>query len=132
MQRPAGRPAPAAPLPVVPRPTTLTAEEEERAAALEAAIVAGEQAAEQTRRARQERSSVVDAPRAYSSLAIVAGNEYAWDVRVAERAGLDGAARVERAPEPRCDIGLRPLSGAEEQGITSDGSAVFCSIETRS
>jgi hypothetical protein len=81
MQRPAARPT--APVPrIAPRATTLTADEEARAAELEAAIVAEEQAiAETARRARPQRPTA-DAPsRSFSSLAVAAGNEYAYVAR---------------------------------------------------
>jgi hypothetical protein len=83
MQRPAARPA-AAPPRIVPRPTTLTADEEARAAELEAAIVAEERAAETSRRARVQRT-VADNPRPLSSLAVAASNEYAYVARDVRR-----------------------------------------------
>jgi hypothetical protein len=82
MQRPPARPSPAAPR-IVPRPATLTDEEETRAAELEAAIVAQEQAVEASRRERPQRS-VSEAPRV-SSLAVAAGNEYAYVARDVRR-----------------------------------------------
>ncbi len=85
MQRPATRPTAPAPR-IAPRPTTLTNDEEARAAELEAAIVAGEQAiAETARRARPQRPTA-DAPsRSFSSLAVAAGNEYAYVARDVRR-----------------------------------------------
>jgi hypothetical protein len=87
MQRPAARPASPAPAPrIAPRPTTLTQDEEARAAELEAAIVAEEQAAEAARRARPERGSTeAPSPRSFSSLAVAAGNEYAYVARDVRR-----------------------------------------------
>jgi hypothetical protein len=88
MQRPPARPAAAAaPAPrIASRPITLTDEEEARAAELEAAIVAEEQvSAETARRARPQRTSA-DAPsRSFSSLAVAAGNEYAYVARDVRR-----------------------------------------------
>ncbi len=94
MQRPAARPAAAAPR-VAPRPTTLTQDEEARAAELEAAIVAQEQAAaETTRRSRPQRPSA-DAPgRTFSSLAVAAGNEYAYVARDVRRVATVGGTLV--------------------------------------
>jgi hypothetical protein len=98
MQRQAARPAarPVAPAePIAPRPATLTDEEEARAAQLEAAIVAQEQAAAETaRRARPSRLSA-DAPtRSVSSLAVAAGNEYAYVARDVRRIALVGGTLV--------------------------------------
>ncbi len=85
MQRPAARPAAPAPR-IAPRPTTLTDEEEARAAELEAAIVAQEQAvAETARRGRPQRASADAPPRAFSSLTVAAGNEYAYVARDVRR-----------------------------------------------
>jgi len=83
MQRPATRPVAPAPAPrIAPRPTTLTDEEEARAAELEAAIVAQEQAAAETaRRARPQRPTADVPSRSFSSLAVAAGNEYAYVAR---------------------------------------------------
>jgi hypothetical protein len=94
MQRPAARPAaPAAR--IAPRPATLTEDEEARAAELEAAIVAQEQAAAETaRRARPQRPSA-DAPaRSFSSLAVAAGNEYAYVARDVRRIATVGGTLV--------------------------------------
>ena len=94
MQRPAARPAAPAPRIAPPRPATLTEDEEARAAELEAAIVAQEQAAETTRRARQQRPSA-DAPaRTFSSLAVAAGNEYAYVARDVRRIATVGGTLV--------------------------------------
>ena len=95
MQRPAARPAPAAAPRIEPRPTTLTDEEEARAAELEAAIVAQEQAvAETARRARPQRGPA-DAPtRSFSSLAVAAGNEYAYVARDVRRIAAVGGTLV--------------------------------------
>ena len=84
IQRPPGRQNAAAPR-TAPRPTTLTADEEARAAELEAAIVAEEQAAETTRRARSQRAATEVAPRSFSSLAVAASNEYAYVARDVRR-----------------------------------------------
>jgi hypothetical protein len=94
MQRPAARPAAPAPR-IAPRPTTLTEDEEARAAELEAAIVAQEQAAAETaRRARPQRLSA-DAPgRSFSSLAVAAGNEYAYVGRDVRRIATVGGTLV--------------------------------------
>ena len=94
MQRQAARPAAPAPR-IAPRPPTLTSEEEARAAELEAAIVAQEQAvAETARRARPQRASA-DAPaRAFSSLAVAAGNEYAYVARDVRRIAAVGGTLV--------------------------------------
>lgn len=92
MQRPAARPAAPAPR-IAPRPTTLTDEEEARAAELEAAIVAQEQAAaEIARRGRLQRAPT-DAPR-FSSLAVAAGNEYAYVARDVRRIAIVGGTLV--------------------------------------
>ena len=89
MQRPAARTAAPATR-IVPRPVTLTDEEEARAAELEAAILAEEQAAESARRARPQRGSA-DAPsRSFSSLAVAAGNEYAYVARDVRRIATVG------------------------------------------
>lgn len=95
MQRPAARPAPAPAPRIAPRPTTLTDDEEARAAELEAAIVAQEQAvAETARRARPQRPSA-DAPaRSFSSLAVAAGNEYAYVARDVRRIATVGGTLV--------------------------------------
>jgi hypothetical protein len=87
MQRPAARPAAPAPAPrIAPRPTTLTDDEEARAGELEAAIVAQEQAtAETIRRSRPQRTSADAPPRSFSSLAVAAGNEYAYVARDVRR-----------------------------------------------
>lgn len=93
MQRSATRPAAPAPR-VAPRPTTLTEEEEARAAELEAAIVAQEQAAATARRARPQRGPA-DAPgRSFSTLAVAAGNEYAYVARDVRRIATVGGTLV--------------------------------------
>ena len=92
MQRPATRPTGSGPrpaastaaAPVAPRPTTLTQEEEARAGELEAAIVAIERAAETGRRVRSQTRVVNEQPRV-SSLAVAAGNEYAYVARDVRR-----------------------------------------------
>jgi hypothetical protein len=93
MQRSAARPAAPAPR-VAPRPTTLTEDEEARAAELEAAIVAQEQAAEMARRPRPQRAAA-DAPgRTLSTLAVAAGNEYAYVARDVRRIATVGGSLV--------------------------------------
>jgi hypothetical protein len=93
MQRPAARPAAPAPR-IAPRPTTLTEDEEARAAELEAAIVAQEQVAETTRRARSQRPSADVPTRSFSSLAVAAGNEYAYVARDVRRIATVGGTLV--------------------------------------
>ncbi len=93
MQRPAARPAAPAPR-IAPRPTTLTDEEETRAAELEAAIVAQEQVvAETTLRARPQRGAP-DSQTRFSSLAVAAGNEYAYVARDVRRIATVGGTLV--------------------------------------
>jgi hypothetical protein len=85
MQRPTARTV-APTQPVTPRPATLTDDEEARAAQLEAAIVAQEQAAAETaRRARPQRPAAEVSARSFSSLAVAAGNEYAYVARDVRR-----------------------------------------------
>ena len=92
MQRPTARPAAPATR-IAPRPNTLTDDEEARAAELEAAIVAQEQAAEETaRRARPQRTPA-DAPR-FSTLAVAASNEYAYVARDVRRIVIVGGTLV--------------------------------------
>lgn len=93
MQRPPARPTAAAPR-IAPRPATLTADEEARAAELEAAIVAEEQAAETTRRARPQRGAGDIAPGPVSSLAVAASNEYAYVARDVRRIVTVGGTLV--------------------------------------
>ena len=93
MQRPPTRPSAALPV-IAPRPATLTDEEETRAAELEAAIVAAEQAAETTRGARWQRGTGEVAPRAVSSLAVAASNEYAYVARDVRRIAAVGGTLV--------------------------------------
>ena len=93
MQRTQARPGAAAPG-IAPRPPTLTAEEEARAAQLEAAIVAEEQAAQNARRARPRRPETDVAPRPGSSLAVAAGNEYAYVARDIRRIVTVGGTLV--------------------------------------
>jgi hypothetical protein len=79
----------------VPRPTTLTEEEEARAAELEAAIVAQEQAvAETQRRGRPQRTAPEPGGRQFSSLAVAAGNEYAYVARDVRRIATVGGSLV--------------------------------------
>jgi hypothetical protein len=93
MQRPAARPAAPAPR-VAPRPTTLTADEEARAAELEAAIVSQEQAAAAIRRGRSPRPSVDAQTRSFSTLAVAAGNEYAYVARDVRRIATVGGTLI--------------------------------------
>lgn len=94
MQRPAARPAAPAPR-IAPRSTTPTEDEEARAAQLEAAIVAQEQvAAETARRARPQRPSTTSPGRSFSSLAVAAGNEYAYVARDVRRIAAVGGTLV--------------------------------------
>ena len=92
MQRPAARPAAPAPR-IAPRPTTLTEEEEARAAELEAAIVAQEQAAEETARRVRPQRTPTDAAR-FSTLAVAASNEYAYVARDVRRIAIVGGTLV--------------------------------------
>lgn len=102
MQRPATRPASAAPRPsatsatgtdvAATRPASLTPEEEARAAELEAAIVAEERQAEQGRRARAQRTDVEPVVRSSSSLAVAAANEYAYVARDVRRVTIVGGS----------------------------------------
>jgi hypothetical protein len=93
LQRTPARPGTAA-SGIAPRPATLTAEEETRAAELEAAIVAEEQAAQTARRVRPQRVAD-DAPaRPASSLAVAAGNEYAYVARDVRRIVTVGGTLV--------------------------------------
>ena len=103
MQRPAARPgAPAvrpasaigSTTPVSSRPASLTPEEESRAAQLEAAIVAEERQAEETRRSRAQRSNAETPVRASAPLAIAATNEYAYVARDIRRVALVGGTLV--------------------------------------
>jgi len=101
MQRPATRPATAAPRPGATaatgtdvgatRPASLTPEEEARAAELEAAIVAEERQAEQGRRARAQRTVVEPVVRS-GSLAVAAANEYAYVARDVRRVAIVGGS----------------------------------------
>lgn len=102
MQRPATRPASAAPRPsatsatsmdvAATKPASLTPEEEARAAELEAAIVAEEREAEQGRRARTQHAVVEPVARSSSSLAVAAANEYAYVARDVRRVTIVGGS----------------------------------------
>jgi pantothenate synthetase len=103
MQRPAARPGaptvrPASAFgsttPDSSRPASLTPEEESRAAQLEAAIVAEERQAEETRRSRAQRSNAETPVRASAPLAIAAANEYAYVARDIRRVALVGGTLV--------------------------------------
>ncbi len=92
MQRPATRPGAPAPR-IASRPTTLTDEEEARAGELEAAIVAQERAVAATApafRARPLRGAAEAPGRSFSSLAVSAGNEYAYVARDVRRVATVG------------------------------------------
>ncbi len=86
------RPAPAAP--VAPRPATLTDAEEARAAELEAAIVAEERRAEETKRRSRTRPTEDVVARPSSSLAVAAANEYAYVARDVRRIVLVGGSLI--------------------------------------
>jgi hypothetical protein len=92
-KRPPARPSVAPPR-IEPRPATLTEDEEARAAQLEAAIVAEEQAAEAARQTRPQRTGGGLAPRPMSSLAVAAGNEYAYVGRDVRRIAKVGGTLV--------------------------------------
>ena len=98
IQRPAARPsAPSArassPAPVVaPRSASLTPDEEAGAAQLEAAIVAEERQAEETRRNRAQRSAADVPVRATSPLASPAASEYAYVARDIRRLAIVGGS----------------------------------------
>lgn len=103
MQRPATRPGSAAArpastvgsaTPIPSRPASLTPEEEARAAELEAAIVAEERQAEDTRRSRSQRTSVETPVRSSSPLAVAAANEYAYVARDVRRVTIVGGSLV--------------------------------------
>jgi hypothetical protein len=100
IQRVAGRPAPAAPIASeAPRPSSLTPQEEARAAELEAAIVAEERAAQDTRRRTTERRrgpavEVGTGTRSTSSLAVRAADEYAYVGRDVRRITLIGGTLI--------------------------------------
>ena len=93
MQRPAARPAAPAPR-IAPRPTILTDDEEARAATIESAIVAEEQSAELARRSRSQRGTAAAPSRSFSSLAVAAGNEYAYVARDVRRIVTVGGTQV--------------------------------------
>ena len=101
LQRPASRPsqAPARPAntagaaaPI--RPSSLTPEEEARAAELEAAIVAEERQAADSRRNRQQRASAEPVARAGSPLAVAARDEYGYVARDVRRVAMVGGSLV--------------------------------------
>jgi hypothetical protein len=94
--RPTAAVAPAAPAaPVAPRPATLTDAEEARAAELEAAIVAEERRAEDTKRRSRTRTTEDVVPaRPSSSLAVAAANEYAYVARDVRRIVLVGGSLI--------------------------------------
>ena len=104
LQRPAARPSTPAPRPTSasaaePRAATtgsaaLTPEEEARAAQLEAAIVAEERQAEETRRNRSQRAAAEPVMRSNSPLAVAAANEYAYVARDVRRVAIVGGSLV--------------------------------------
>jgi hypothetical protein len=89
LQRSARPAKPAEPVPVAPRPTTLTPEEEARAAELEAQIVTEEREAEQAqRRARDRQQRAVDRDpvvRSSVPLSVREAEEYAYVARDVRR-----------------------------------------------
>ena len=97
LQRQPARPAARPVTPTVPveRPDELTAAEEARAAELEAAIVAEERRSEASKpRARTSPPVEVGAPRATSSLTILAADEYAYVARDVRRITIVGGSLV--------------------------------------
>jgi hypothetical protein len=95
--RPSAAVAPtAASAPVAPTPPpTLTDAEEARAAELEAAIVANERRAEDTKRRSRTRTTEDAVPaRPSSTLAVAAANEYAYVARDVRRIVLVGGSLV--------------------------------------
>lgn len=76
------------------RPASLTPEEEARAAELEAAIVAEERQAAETRRNRQQRTSAEPVARAGSPLAVAARDEYAYVARDVRRVAMVGGSLI--------------------------------------
>lgn len=97
LQRTGPRPEPTAPAPVDRRPTgSVTPEEEARAAALEAAILAEEKAAEDTRRQRERGRRVPATEAAWSAvpLAVRASEEYAYVRRDMRRITILGGLLI--------------------------------------
>ena len=90
--RPTATVVPAAP--IAPRPATLTDAEEARAAELEAAIVAEERRAEETKRRSRTRPTEDVVARPSSSLAVAAANEYAYVARDVRRIVLIGGSLI--------------------------------------
>ena len=96
LQRSTARPTPTV-VPaatVAPRPATLTDAEEARAAELEAAIVAEERRAEETKRRSRTRPTEDVVARPSSSLAVAAANEYAYVARDVRRIVLIGGSLI--------------------------------------
>lgn len=94
LQRQATRPVTPA-TSVQPRPATLTAQEEARAGELEAAIVAEERQAEESkRRARTVRTTDDAVGRSASPLSVVAAEEYAYVARDVRRIALLGGTLI--------------------------------------
>lgn len=93
---PGARPTSAAPGSEVapPRSASLTPEEEARAAQLEAAIVAEERRAEESRRSRAQRGVPDAVVRSTSPLATAAANEYAYVARDVRRVAIVGGSLV--------------------------------------
>jgi len=94
LQRQATRPVSPVTL-VQPRPTSLTAQEEARAGELEAAIVAEERQAEESkRRARTVRAVDDGGARSSTPLAVAAAEEYAYVARDVRRIALLGGSMI--------------------------------------
>ncbi len=94
LQRQATRPMSAAPS-IQPRPASLTAQEEVRAGELEAAIVAEERQAEESkRRARTARTADDGVGRSSSPLAVAATEEYAYVARDVRRIAFLGGSMI--------------------------------------
>ena len=94
LQRQATRPVSPA-TSVQPRPASLTAQEEARAGELEAAIVAEERQAEQSkRRARTVRPTDAGVVRSSTPLAVAAAEEYAYVARDVRRIALLGGSMI--------------------------------------
>ena len=103
IQRPAARPSSPSSRPTTPdaapavttRSASLTPEEEARAAQLEAAIVAEERRADETRRGRtQQRATPEPVARSSSPLAVAAASEYAYVARDIRRVAIVGGSLV--------------------------------------
>ena len=97
LQRQATRPVSAAPS-IQPRPASLTAQEEVRAGELEAAIVAEERQAEDSKRrartVRTVRTADDGVSRSSTPLAVAAAEEYAYVARDVRRIALLGGSMI--------------------------------------